>query len=157
MRTSNLILLCLLMVVNASCQNLRDSVQEDQKITIIYQIIDLIKNKNYEGIKFKYGDEYFLKSESDFKIKVDNAEELFRKYGVPSKESISFKYQEAANSYSKKTNATMLLVNRDDPNDNIKNARIDFVFLEGLGSEKIVNFSIYINDLPNTNLPPLKR
>lgn len=152
-----MILLVLLIAGNASCQSLPNNTEEDQKIKTIYQLVDLIKNKDYEAIKLKYGNDYFLKSENDFRIKVDHAEELFKKYGVPDKKNITFKNQEAANPYSTISNVSMVLVNKADASDNIQNARIDFVFLEGLGSEKIVNFSIHINDLPNTVLPPLNK
>lgn len=152
-----LILINLLMINSVSCQNSSLNRKESQKIKTIYQIITLIKSKNYIAIKQKYGNDYFLKSETDFEIKVDQAADLINKYGTPSKNNISFKYENGSNPNSLTTTANVLLVNQDNPTDNIKNVILEFIFIEGLGSEKIVDFNIDINTLLDTPLPPLQK
>lgn len=150
--------ICLNLVIwgSSGCENLLQSNKESEKIKTIYKSMGLIEDKNYSDLKKLYGTEYFVTSEADFEIKVNQAADLLKKYGLPDKKNISFRYSESSSNNLTTTYADAILVNRNLPSENIKNAYLEFVFVESFGSNKIVDFTVQINSLPNTQLPPLK-
>jgi hypothetical protein len=147
-KKSTIILGCFLV---AFCAN---SLSHAYKRQTIIEFLTFVSKKEYDQVYDFFPLGLPRKSGKNYKDILDKINISLEKYGMPSKDVISFTRSEGRDASSSYTEAIVPLYKSTSKKDSLESIEVVFLFLDELGDSSLASFDININRRMMTPIKP---